>query len=152
MPMEMVPLMYRKMHFLTPCQLGRLGLDFYWTRLLTIMYAQYGLLFTIACIKLPTTLGICISTHVGDLFFMEWIIILKDFNANIPLGLRVRETFELNQRKPAPSQLLPVFFQDLTGCKLVAIHLDRPMSYAFFQVPANFFFLVMTIGQEHGHW
>jgi hypothetical protein len=55
-------------------------------------------------------LGICISTHVGDLFFMEWIIILKDFNANIPLGLRVRETFELNQLKPAPSQLLPVFF------------------------------------------
>jgi hypothetical protein len=30
----------------------------------------------------------------------------------------------------------------LTGCKLVAIHLDRPLSYLFFQVPADFFFIV----------
>ena len=34
---------------------------------------------------------------------------------------RVRETFELNQLKSAPAQLLPVFseFESLTGCKLV---------------------------------
>jgi hypothetical protein len=38
----------------------------------------------------------------------------------------------------------------LTGCKLVAIHLDRLIS-SFFQVPANFFFIVMTTGQELGH-
>jgi hypothetical protein len=62
-----------------------------------------------------------------------------------PLRCRVRETFELNQLESAPS--LPVF-QDLTGCKLVAIHLDWPKSYIFFQVPANFFFIVMTTGQE----
>ena len=43
----------------------------------------------------------------------------------------VRETFELNQLKSAPSQLLP-FFQDLTDCKLVAINVDRPISYIFF--------------------
>ena len=50
-----------------------------------------------------------------------------------PLSLHhsVWETFELNQLKSAPSQLLPVF-QDLTGCKLVAIHLDRPISYICF--------------------
>ena len=44
------------------------------------------------------------------------------------------------------------FLQDLTGCKLVAIHLDRPISYIFVQVPANFVFIVMTTGQELGHW
>jgi hypothetical protein len=44
------------------------------------------------------------------------------------------------------------FFQDLTGCKLVAIHLDRPISYISFQVSANFFFIVMTTGQELEHW
>jgi len=52
-----------------------------------------------------------------------------------PVGVgeqaRVRETFELSQLKSAPSQLNPVFFQDLTGCKLVAIHLDLPMSSIF---------------------
>jgi len=66
---------------------------------------------------------------------------------------RVGEAFELNQLKSAPSQLLPgvFFFQDLTGCKLVANNLDWPISYFFFQVPANFFFVVMTTGQELGH-
>jgi hypothetical protein len=29
--------------------------------------------------------------------------------------------------------------------------LDRPISYNLFQVPANFFFIVMTTGQELGH-
>ena len=43
------------------------------------------------------------------------------------------------------------FSQDLTGCKLVAINLDRPISYNFFQVPAKFFFNVMTTDQELGH-
>ena len=66
-----------------------------------------------------------------------------------------RETFELNQRKPAPSQLLRVFFfQYLTGCELVAIHLDRPTScvFFFFQCRLKFFFIVMTTSQELGHW
>ena len=44
-------------------------------------------------------------------------------------------------------------FTTSTGCKLVAIHLDWPISYVFFrQVPASFFFIVMTTGQELGHW
>jgi hypothetical protein len=64
---------------------------------------------------------------------------------------KVRETFELIQLKSAPSQLLPVFFKDLIGCELVAIYLDRRISYYFFQVMANFFFIVMTTGQEFGH-
>ena len=50
---------------------------------------------------------------------------------NFLISLRVRETLELNQLKSAPSQLLP-FFQDLTGCKLVAIHLDWQISSLFF--------------------
>jgi hypothetical protein len=29
--------------------------------------------------------------------------------------------------------------------------LDWPIYYTFFQVPANFFFIVMTTGQELGH-
>jgi hypothetical protein len=45
---------------------------------------------------------------------------------------KVWETFELNQLKSAPSQVLPIFFQDLTGCKLVAINLDRPISFLFY--------------------
>ena len=49
----------------------------------------------------------------------------------------VRETFELNQLKSAPLHNFYRFLQDLTGCKLVAIHLDQPISYTFFQVPAK---------------
>jgi hypothetical protein len=59
---------------------------------------------------------------------------------------RVRETFELNQLK------LFRFSQDLTGCKLLAIDLDRSISYIFFQVSANFFFIVMTTSLEIGCW
>jgi hypothetical protein len=43
------------------------------------------------------------------------------------------------------------FFQDITGCKLVAVNLDRPISYILFRVSATFFFIVMTTGQELGH-
>jgi hypothetical protein len=64
---------------------------------------------------------------------------------------RVRETFELNQLKSAPSQLLPVFpgFDRLQTC----YHSFGPTNilFFFFQVPANFFFIVMTTGQELGH-
>jgi hypothetical protein len=84
-------------------------------------------------------------------------------------SIRVRETFELNQLKSTPSQLLSGFFlvfffhffhffQHLTGCKLVAINLDRPISFFFFfffffffEVLPSFFFIVMTTGQELGH-
>jgi hypothetical protein len=64
----------------------------------------------------------------------------------------VWETFELNQLNSAPSQLLPVF-PGLIGCKLVAIDLDRPISFLFLflQMLANFFFIVMTTGQELGY-
>jgi hypothetical protein len=43
------------------------------------------------------------------------------------------------------------FSQDLTGCKLVAIDWTSQYPIYFFQVPANFLFLVTTIGQELGH-
>jgi hypothetical protein len=63
---------------------------------------------------------------------------------------RVRETFELNQVKSAPSQLLPVFpeFDRLqTSC-----HSFGPTIILFFlQVPAHFFFIVMTTSQELEH-
>jgi hypothetical protein len=64
-------------------------------------------------------------------------------------GVRVRETFELNQLKSALHNFYR-FFQDLTGCKLVAISVNQPISYIFFQVPDDFFFIVMTTGQELG--
>jgi hypothetical protein len=58
-----------------------------------------------------------------------------------------RETFELNQLKSAPSQLLPVFSR---FDQLQTINLDKSIT-SFFQVLANFFFIVVTIGQELGH-
>ena len=63
---------------------------------------------------------------------------------------RVRETFELNQLNP-PIQNFYLFFQNSTGCKLVVITLDQPMSYIILQVPANFFFIVMTTSQKLGY-
>ena len=44
------------------------------------------------------------------------------------------------------------FLQVSTGCKLVANHFDRPISYIFSPVPANLFFIVMTTSQDFGHW
>jgi hypothetical protein len=58
---------------------------------------------------------------------------------------RIRETFELNQLKSAPSQLLPVFpgIVWLQTC----CHSFGPANILyFFQVPADFFFIVMTTG------
>ena len=58
-------------------------------------------------------------------------------------GFRVRETFELNQLKSAPSQRLVVFpgFDRLQTC----CHWFGPANIlCFFQVPAKFFFIVMT--------
>jgi hypothetical protein len=61
------------------------------------------------------------------------------------------ETFELHQLKSAPSsQLLPVFpgFDRLQTC----CHSFGPAGILhYFQVPTNFFFVVMTTGQELGH-
>jgi hypothetical protein len=48
------------------------------------------------------------------------------------------------------STVLPVFFRIWLVADFVAINLDRPISYIFFQVPANFFLIVMTTGQELG--
>jgi hypothetical protein len=79
--------------------------------------------------------------------FLSLLWLIHVFNR---LNTRVWETFELNQLNSTPSQLLPVFL-DSTGCKLVTMNLDRPISYIFFQVPANFFFIVMISGQELGH-
>jgi hypothetical protein len=59
--------------------------------------------------------------------------------------------FRAQPAKIRPFTTSTRFFQDLTGCKLVAIHLDKPISYIFVQAPANFFFIVMTTGQELGH-
>ena len=44
---------------------------------------------------------------------------------------RVSETFELNLQNP-PLHNFYRFFQDLIGCKLVAINLDQPISYILF--------------------
>jgi hypothetical protein len=66
-------------------------------------------------------------------------------------GLQGSGDFGAQPAKIRPFTTITGFFQDLTGCKLVAIHLDRPISYTFFQVPANFFFIAMTTGQELGH-
>jgi hypothetical protein len=62
----------------------------------------------------------------------------------------VRETFELNQLKSTPSQLLPLSlgFDRLQTC---CHEFGLANILLFFQVPANFFFIVMTTGQELGH-
>ena len=61
--------------------------------------------------------------------------ILTDYAQKSPRALqyRVQETFELHQLKSAPFNFYRFFFQDLTGCKLVAINLDWPISYIFFK-------------------
>ena len=67
------------------------------------------------------------------------------------IPLSVRETFEPNQLKSASSQLLLAFsgFDQLQTC----CHWFGPANILYyFQVPANFFFIVMTTGQELGHW
>ena len=63
---------------------------------------------------------------------------------------RVRETLELNRLKPAPSQLLPVSsgFDRLQTC---CHEFGLTNILLFFQVLANFFFIVMTTGQELGY-
>jgi hypothetical protein len=66
------------------------------------------------------------------------------------LRARVRDTFELNQLRAAPSQLLPVFL-GFDRFNLIVINLDWSISCIFFQVPAYFFFIVMTTGHELGH-
>ena len=58
------------------------------------------------------------------------VVELDQYRVFIGVRDRVRETFKLNQLKSAPSQL-PLVFKDMTGCKLVAIHLDWPISYCF---------------------
>jgi hypothetical protein len=66
-------------------------------------------------------------------------------------GGMVWEIFELNQLKSTPSQLLPVFL----GFDMMQIcyRWFGPVNILlFFQVLASFFFIVMTTGQELGHW
>jgi hypothetical protein len=67
---------------------------------------------------------------------------------------RVWEAFELNQLISAPSQLLPVFFSGFDRLQ-TCCHQFGPANIniyiKFLQVPVNFFFIVMTTGQELGH-
>ena len=67
----------------------------------------------------------------------------------VSLGLGIGRLLSSTSYNP-PLHNFYRFFQDLTGCKLVAIYLDRPISYFFFQVPANFFFIVMTTTKNLG--
>ena len=53
---------------------------------------------------------------------------------------RVRETFELNQLKSTPSQLLPVFSGFWPVANLLPSIWTGQYIYFFFQVPVNFFF------------
>lgn len=67
-----------------------------------------------------------------------------------------RETFELNQRKPAPSQLLRVFFFPVFDRLRTCCHTFGPANikvcfFFFFQCRLKFFFIVMTTSQELGH-
>jgi hypothetical protein len=59
----------------------------------------------------------------------------------------LRETVELNQLKSAPSQLLPVFFRIRPVANLLPFIWTGHYPIVFFEVPANFFFIVMTSGQ-----
>ena len=79
------------------------------------------------------------------LLLISSIVDIVVCQSGIIILVRFRETFELNQLKSTLHNFY-WFFQDLTGCKLVVINLDRPISYIFFQVPANFFFIVKNLG------
>ena len=59
----------------------------------------------------------------------HYIYILHDSLQSVTQGLG---DFWAQPAKIRPSQLLPVFFQNLTGCKLVVINLDRSTSCIFF--------------------
>ena len=84
-----------------------------------------------------------------------WVLILLWVFSSIP---RARAQGQgLGDFGAQPAKIRPLhnfyrFSQDLTGCKLVAMNLDQPISFFWFQVLANFFFIVMTTGQELGHW
>ena len=68
-----------------------------------------------------------------------------------PPGFR-RLSFELHQLKSAPSQLLPVVPRISPVANLLAfIWTAQYVSYICFQGPTNFFFTVMTTGQELDH-
>ena len=67
----------------------------------------------------------CGFVMLGDLW---WWWGEEVFN---PPTSKVQETFELNQLNP-PLHNFYWFFQELTGCKFVAIKLDMPISYFLF--------------------
>jgi hypothetical protein len=73
-----------------------------------------------------------------------------DFHQNVK-SPQQGSTFELNQLKSAPSQVLPVFFSGFDRLQTCCHSFGLANILYFFQVPANFFFIVMTIGQELGH-
>jgi hypothetical protein len=122
--------------------------------------------FCLLCDKIPNFPGLwkgcleCILLDVGCKIFTDKFRGGNEDNVTPSLTsqnprerINIWETFELNWLKSALSQLLTYqISHNFTGCRLVAINLDRPMSYIVFQVPANFFFIVMTTNQELGHW
>jgi hypothetical protein len=77
------------------------------------------------------------------------VALLEHMGAIIYPCIKVWETFELNQLKSTPSQLLPVFsgFDWLQTC---CNSFGPANILLFFQVLAKFFFIVMTTGQELG--
>jgi hypothetical protein len=65
-------------------------------------------------------------------------------------GISVWQPLCTNQLKSAPSQLLPVFFRISLVANLLPLIWTSQYPLFFFQVPDNFFFIVMTTGQELG--
>ena len=83
------------------------------------------------CKKIVIVIHVVQHRDVIGCMFNAWLNITNKL-AFVPL-VQGSGDFWAQPAKIRPFTTSTGFFQDLTGCKLVAIHLDRPISYIFFK-------------------
>jgi hypothetical protein len=85
-----------------------------------------------------------LSSQIMQPVFLDSVFLVNPF--------RVQEPLELNQLKPAPSQHLPVanLLPSIWTGQYPITLLSKCRLISSSQVPTNFFFIVMTTGQELG--
>ena len=96
------------------------------------------------------------NCNSNNKLFCVWTRFIQSFQTCLGITLRTCKAgfgrlLSSTSWNPPPHNFYR-FLQVSTSCKLVANHFDRPISYIFPPVPANLFFIVMTTGQELGHW
>jgi hypothetical protein len=107
------------------------------------------------CYKKECLLAKNATSNTGRVCVCGWSIVYyscQTVQGHHLHGCRVREILELNQLKSAPSQLLPGFFMIWLVAYLLPFIWTGQYPVVSFQVPANFFVIVMTTGQELGRW